>query len=118
MARVAGTAYLKADGQQFNLVGNFTVSPSLVVRAMLAGQDGVHGFSEMPRVPFIEGDIRLPPGLFVKDLDAMTDVTVTAELANGTTATLQHACTTADSSITTAAGTVRVRWEGFNADEF
>ena len=88
MARVAGIAYLKVDGTQYDLAGNFTVSPSMIQRQMLAGQDGVHGYEEMPRVPFIEGDIRLAANLTVAQLDAMTDVTVTAELANGLTVIL------------------------------
>ena len=49
--RIAGVAYVKVDGTQYPLRGNFTVSPSNVERQMLAGQDGVHGYSEIPRVP-------------------------------------------------------------------
>jgi len=37
--RVAGVAYLKVDGQIYPLRGNFTVSPSSVERAGIAGQD-------------------------------------------------------------------------------
>ena len=118
MARVAGIAYLKVDGQQYDLVGNFSVSPSMIERAMLAGQDGVHGYSEMPRVPYIEGDIRLAPGLTVAQLDAMTNVTVTTELANGSTYSLQQAVTTAAHTINTRDGIVHVKWEGMDASQF
>ncbi len=118
MARVAGIAYLKVDGTQYDLVGNFNASPSMLAREMLAGQDGVHGYSEMPRVPYIEGDIRLAAGLTVAQLDAMTNVTVTAELANGEVVSLQQAATTAAHVISTRDGSVHVRWEGMNATEF
>jgi hypothetical protein len=118
MARVAGIAFLKADGVQYDLVGNFSVSPSMIERAMLVGQDGVHGFSEMPRAPYIEGDIRLVAGLTVAQLDAMTNATVTAELATGAVVTLQQACTTAAHVINTRDGIVHVRWEGVDASEF
>lgn len=118
MARVAGIAYLKVDGQQYDLAGNFNVSLSLLERQMLVGQDGPHGFSEMPRAPYIEGDIRLVPGLTVGQLDAMTNVTVTAELANGSVATLQQACTTAAHVLNTRDGIVHVRWEGMDSSEF
>jgi hypothetical protein len=37
--RIAGVAFLKVDGQQYPLRGNFMVSPSAVERAGIAGQD-------------------------------------------------------------------------------
>ena len=48
--RFAGIAFLSVDGRQYQLRGNFTVSPSPVERTMIAGQDGVHGYQELPRV--------------------------------------------------------------------
>ena len=61
--RIAGIAFLTVDGDQMALRGNFTVSPSPVERTMLAGQDGVHGYQELPRVPYIEGDLSTHAGL-------------------------------------------------------
>jgi hypothetical protein len=61
--RIAGIAFLTVDGDQMALRGNFTVSPSPVERTMIAGQDGVHGYQELPRVPYIEGDLSTVPGL-------------------------------------------------------
>ena len=58
--RIAGIAFLKVDGNQYPLRGNFTVTPSVIERAGLAGQDYIHGYSEMPRVPSIEGDVSEP----------------------------------------------------------
>src|ERR1700747_437917 len=80
--RIAGVAFLTVDGTQMALRGNFTVSPSMVERTMLAGQDGVHGYQELPRVPYIEGDLSTLPGFFLEDLLAETDSTVVAQLAN------------------------------------
>ena len=31
---------------------------------MIAGQDGVHGYQELPRVPYIEGDLSTMPGFY------------------------------------------------------
>src|SRR4051812_15572205 len=81
--KFAGIAYLIAGDRQLQLRGNFTVSPSPVERTMIAGQDGVHGYQELPRVPYIEGDISTTPEMRLEMLDAMTDVEVTAQLANG-----------------------------------
>ena len=68
--RIAGIAYLKVDGNQYPLRGNFTITPSVIERAGIAGQDYIHGFSELPRVPSIEGDVSTVPGLAIEDFDA------------------------------------------------
>ncbi|MGD9766852.1 MAG: phage tail tube protein [Pseudolabrys sp.] len=115
--RIAGIAYVKVDGDQYALKGNFTVSPSRVERTGIAGQDQVHGYEESPRIPFIEGDISLVPELSVEALEAMTDVTVTAELANGKVYVLRNAWTKAAFELNTKEGTTRVRWEGMDCNE-
>jgi hypothetical protein len=115
--RFAGIAYVKVDGSQLPLRGNFTVSPSKLERAGIAGQDGVHGYSELPRVPFIEGDVSLTPEVSIEDLDDITDATVTAELANGKTYVLSEAWTKSAFELNTHDGIVRVRFEGMACNE-
>src|SRR6516162_9144322 len=115
--RIAGIAFLKVDGNQFPLRGNFTVSPSPLERAGIAGQDYVHGFSELPRVPYIEGDVSTTPQLSIDALDAMTNVTITAELANGHTYVLREAWCKSAQEINTREGQTRVRFEGISCDE-
>src|SRR6201986_4576839 len=80
--RIAGIAFLTVDGTQMAVRGNFTVSPSSVERTMIAGQDGIHGYQELPRVPYIEGDISTLPNVSLEDLEAQTDVTVVAQCPN------------------------------------
>ena len=113
--RIAGVAFLKIDGQQYALRGNFTVSPSLVERTMLVGQDGVHGFAAVPRAPSIEGDISTQPGFSLTDAESIVNSTITAELANGSTYTLMNAATTGAYNIDTREGIVHIRWEGMMA---
>jgi hypothetical protein len=48
--RFAGVAFVMIDGNQILVRGNLTVSPSSVERTMIAGQDSVHGYQELPRV--------------------------------------------------------------------
>jgi hypothetical protein len=117
MARIAGIAYVKADGRQYPLRGGFTVKPSSIVREGIAGQDAVHGYSENPSVPQIAGDISLTPDVSIDDLNAMTDVTITAELANGRTYVLRNAWTTAAFELNTKDGQVGVVWQGMGCDE-
>jgi len=115
--RFAGIAFLMVDGNQMALRGNFTVSPSPVERTMIAGQDGVHGYQELPRVPYIEGDISTVPNLNLEDLEQQSDVTVVAQLANGKQYTLSGASCKAGFEANTRDGQVRVRWEGLRCDE-
>jgi len=126
--RIAGIAYLKVNAEQSQnsggpirqlpLRGNFTISPSTYEKAMLAGQDYVHGYSEVPRVPFIEGDVSLLPELSVVDVANMLNITVTAELANGRVYTLIEAVCTAAFELNARDGLMRVRFEGKWCDEF
>jgi hypothetical protein len=115
--RIAGVAFLKVNGNQYPLRGNLTVSPSPLERAMIAGQDYVHGYSEVPRVPYIEGDFSTLSGLSIENIAAMVNVTVTAELANDTTFVLREGCCRAALEINARDGQYRVRFEGVQCDE-
>ncbi|HVG51159.1 MAG TPA: phage tail tube protein [Xanthobacteraceae bacterium] len=115
--KFAGIAFLNAGGQQLALRGNFTVSPSPVERTMIAGQDGVHGYQELPRVPYIEGDISTMPDMRLEDLDGQTDVTVVAQLSNGWQYALIGATCKAALEANARDGQVRVRWEGLWCEE-
>lgn len=116
--RIAGVAYLKVNGGQLPLRGNFVVSPSAVERTMIAGQDYIHGYQELPRVPYIEGDISTTPGVNFEDIEAEVNVTVTAELNNGHTYVLKEATCKSNIDINTRDGQARVRWEGTSCEEF
>lgn len=115
--RIAGIAYVYVDGRTLPLRGGFTVSPSALERTGIAGQDYVHGFSEVPRVPFIEGDISTTDEVSTEALEAITEATVTAELANGKTYVLSEAWCKAAFEINTRDGQVRVRFEGVSCNE-
>lgn len=115
--RIAGIAFLKVDGAIYPLRGNFMVSPSSVERAGISGQDFVHGYSEMPRLPWISGDVSLDPALSMDDVELVTNATVTAELANGRTYVLREAWCTSALELNTREGQTRVRFEGVSCDE-
>ena len=115
--RIAGVAFLKVNGNMMALRGNLTVSPSPMERAMIAGQDYVHGYSELPRVPFIEGDFSTLQGLSLENIAAMVNVNVTAELANNTNYVLLEGCCRAALEINAREGQFRVRFEGTQCNE-
>jgi hypothetical protein len=115
--RIAGVAFLKVDGAIYPLRGNLTVSPSSVERAGIAGQDYIHGFSELPRLPVISGDVSLTQEVSVDTLEAVTLSTITAELANGKVYVLREAWCTSAFELNAREGQTRVTFQGVSCDE-
>lgn len=60
--RIAGTAYLTVDGQNYSVSGDFEYNPSVVTRTTLSGQSGVDGYSEKPRPGQIKARCAIWPG--------------------------------------------------------
>ncbi len=115
--RIAGVAWLKVDGGLYPLRGNLTVSPSSIERTGIAGQDYVHGFSELPRIAVISGDVSLVPELSMDDVENVTNAVVTAELANGKTYVLREAWCTSALELNAREGQTRVTFQGVSCDE-
>jgi hypothetical protein len=115
--RVAGVAYVYVDGQQYPLRGNLTVSIDTIEREGAPGQDGIHGYIERPRVPWIEGDFSDIGRLSLTVIQRMTDCTVTAELANGKQYILRNGWTSTAREFNAADGQATVRWEGMAGEE-
>lgn len=115
--RIAGTAYLKRDGLQYALRGTLTISPLRVTRSGVAGLDGVHGFKEEARVPYIEAEVTKDETLSLKALEGVTDSTVTAECGDGTVYVLASAWQAGDLDFNAAEGSVSIRFEGMSCAE-
>lgn len=115
--RIGGIIFVTIDGSQAQARGNFTVSPSSVKREGIAGQDSVHGYTEMPIVPGIKGDLSTTADLSIEDLQGITNSTIMAQLANGKTYVLSQAWTKAAFEIDSAEGKVGVEFEGMTCDE-
>ena len=109
--RLAGVAQLSVNGTTYMLAGDLAYQVSTVTRTTLLGQDRVHGYSEMPAAGFISATLRDSAGLTVADINAMTNVTVTAELANGKTIIGRNGWAVEAQEVKTTEGTIDVRWE-------
>jgi hypothetical protein len=116
---IAGIGTLTVDGNQMALRSNLQVMPDAAEREGLAGMDGVHGYRETPKVPFIECDISL------SSLSAVTDLletvigasTVVAEFADGRTFQLNQAWYRGNSEVSGTDGLWRARFEGISCTE-
>jgi len=115
--RLAGIAYLTVDGQSYMLAGDFTYGVSSVSRETLTGMDGVHGYSEKPIPGFVAGSLRDAGSLTVAAFNAMTNVTVVTELANGKVVIARNAWTVNAQEVKTTDGTFEVRWESPQVEE-
>jgi Phage tail tube protein len=115
--KFAGTATVKVDGSQIPLRGNLTISPNSLERNMIAGQDFIHGFQELPRVPYIELDFSTLPSVSVEQLEQQVNATVLAQLANGKQYSLTEATCKGGIELNARDGQGRVRWEGTKCEE-
>lgn len=115
--RISGVAYIKVDGKQYAARGKWKTDILPTKREGIAGQDGVHGYKEMPKVPFIEGDVSYVEGILIKDLPKIKDATITLELANGKVHILRNAWWSGESPVDTEEGSFPVKFEGLSGSE-
>ena len=115
--RRSGVLYLRIDGVQYDARGSYTYSLGPPKREAIVGADGVHGYREMPQVPYVEGEITDARDLDVAALQGLTESTLTLELASGKSVVLRDAWYAADGTVTTEQGAVQVRFEGLSAEE-
>lgn len=115
--RLAGVANLSVDGRRYMLADGLQYGVSTVERTSLVGQDRPHGYSEKPRVGFVSATLRDAYGMSVADFNAMTNVSVVAELANGKTIVGRNMWTVEAQEVNTMEGTFAVRWEGEFVEE-
>lgn len=117
MSRIAGYLSLQINGEIYNAVGNFTYNVGAPKREMLLGPDRVHGYKEMPQVPFIEGEIRDSSDIDLSVLTNLKDATATIALANGKTFVLKDAVYVADGNVQTEEANIQLRLEGSKGEE-
>lgn len=115
--RIAGTAYVTVDGVGYTVAGDFEYNPSSVTRTTLSGQSGVDGYSEKPRAGQIKATLRDMGGLSLAALNAITNATVVAELANGKIIIGRNMWTVDDQSAKAEDATVPVTFEGPSVSE-
>jgi len=109
---IGGTAFIKVDGEQLELAGALSVDIQATEKEGVTGLSGVAHFTENNRVPMMEMDAFVPADFPMAKLEAMTEGTVTAELANGMTAVLESAWLSGPITVNAADGTTSLKFEG------
>lgn len=115
--RVGGQIFIKVDGQMYDAKGAFTYSLGGTKKEGVVGHDRVHGYKELPQIPYMEGEITDRQSLSLAALQAITDATATIELANGKTFVLRNAWYAGESKGGTEEGNIDFRLEGMSGEE-
>jgi hypothetical protein len=114
--RIAGVAFLQRDGVAYALRGSLKIMPLDRTKEGIAGADGVHGYREVPVVPFIEAQVTAA-SFAVKGLQGVTDSTIRAETADGKVYLLSNAWFAGAAEYEAQEGSVTVRFEGLRCIE-
>lgn len=115
--RLAGVCYVTIDGVNYMAAGDFAYKVSGVKRETLNGQDGTHGYKEMPIQGAISGTLRDSGGLSLADINGLTSATVVLELANGKTVIGRNMWTVDEQENKTSEGTIDIKLEGPSVTE-
>jgi hypothetical protein len=115
--RIGGIISLKINGDMYFAKGNFTYNLGKPKKEGVVGSDRVHGYKEVPQVPFIEGEITDRNELNLEDVVTLDDATVTLELANGKVIMLREGWYAGEGTGNTEEGNIALRIEGMSAEE-
>ena len=111
-ARIAGTSYIKVDGQQLEISGGHEVPLMSVKREAVMGVAGVSGVKEVAIKPSTKIKANVPRNFPVELLRSATDMTVTSELANGMVYTVAGAWVEGEPMINSEDGTIDLEFGG------
>lgn len=113
--KFAGTCYIKANGAQLSVEGSVEFPLLKVTRETKIGSNGVVGYSETNVAPYIKCSVFLEKG-FPLELLSGTDMTITAELANGWVYTLSGAWLEGEVAGNASDGTVTLEFHGMDGN--
>ena len=112
--RIAGVCYVKADGTQFEVKGGLECPIVERKREPVVSATGVVGFKETTVVPFVKVTAFFTADFPIPLIKTGTDVTVTAEFANGRVYTLSGAWVAHESSVKGEEGEIELEFNGID----
>lgn len=110
--RVAGICYIKVDGAQLEVSGGIEVPLVDVKRETVMGLSGPAGLKETALEPYVKVSAIVGADFPYDTLRTNTEMTVTAELANGKVYTLSGAFIKGEPSVKGDEGTVELEFGG------
>jgi len=110
--RVAGVCYIKVDGDQLEVKGGVEAPLSTVTREAVMGLAGVAGYKETAQEPYLKVSAIFTRNFPINTLVNGTNMTITAELANGKVYTLSGAYLRAEPTGNGEEGTTELEFSG------
>lgn len=110
--RVAGTCFIKVDGDQLEVSGAVECPLMPVTREAVAGLNSAGYYSEKVLTPYVKLTAIFVDEFPVATLQENTDMTITAELANGKVYTLAGAFLVGEPSAKGDDGTIELEFNG------
>ena len=110
--RIAGTCYVKVDGDQVKVQGAVEAAASDTTREPVMSTSGVVGFKETAEAPFVKATLVGVKQAVLDKIANAKNQTVTVEFANGDVYTLSDAWVGPRPSHNSDTGTVEVEWNG------
>lgn len=114
--KLAGTCFIKVNGQQLELQGNCEFPLSSVQRETMLSTTGVAGYKETVVAPYVSGDFIVTADFPIEEIKESTAQTITVECANGLIYTLSDAYVTDVIAYKPIDGTLSIKWEGTNGE--
>jgi hypothetical protein len=110
--KVAGTCYIKVDGDQLVITGGVEVPISKVKRETI-----VKGYyKEEDVIPFVKVDAIKTPGLDLSKITEGTNMTVTAEFKDGSSYVLSGAYLVDDATVNGDDAKLSLKFEGIDGN--
>lgn len=109
---VAGIAFLKFNGLQYQLRGEFEIMPNTTENEWIANQDGSQVFTQKAITPYFQMKISDSGGLSVQQLNQIEGSTMTAELINGKVYTLVQASQWGETKLDSMKGEITAKFGG------
>ena len=113
--RVAGICYVKVDGSQLEVKGGIECPVSSLSREAVMALSGVAGYKEIAKRPFVKVSAIVTPDFPLSQLQAGTNMTITAEMSNGKVYTLAGAWMEGDGNdVNGEEGTIELEFSGIS----
>lgn len=110
--RVAGICFIKADSEQLEVEGGVECPLAPTKKEQVMSLSGAAGYKETALGAFVKVTAILVPGFPKQKLSTGTDMTVTAELANGDVYTLSGAWLEGETAVKGDEGKVELEFRG------
>lgn len=113
-SRVAGICYVKVDGAQLEVKGGIECPASPTSKEDVMGLSGTAGYKETASGNYVKLSAIVTPDFPIAKIATGTNMTITAELANGMVYTLSAAWLKGEAAINGEEGTIELEFSGLS----